>query len=244
MRNPLPAEGTRCRGRGERSSTSSVGGAVPALPPRWAEDAHGFAGALPSLWCRKVLAPPGPPQRRRPSSFPTHPHCPRRGGIIRRNHGNPGQCWGCQHLAVPGFPRHHGLTWLCRWRGAAGWVEGRASARGMWCPCPQGTGMHTVASLGYSSVWLSRAAAAGGLSGRRCPPRGVPWSQQLPPCHSQGFPRTLMRLFYFAVLGWSRGGALGQLSPPIPSLLLPDQVRPWAAVPCPPAALTPQGWAS
>lgn len=39
--------------------------------------------------------------------------------------------------------------------------------------------------------------------------------------------RILTYLFYFAELGWSRCGALGQLSPPALSLLLLDQVGPW-----------------
>lgn len=73
-------------------------------------------------------------------------------------------------------PRPHGALWV---RGTARWVGGCASARGMQCPCHQGTGMHPATSLGCSSVWLSRAAAAGGLN---VPPRhpmapaaSLPW---------------------------------------------------------------------
>lgn len=83
-----------------------------------------------------------------------------------------------------------------------------------------------------------------GLLGCSMFPQGTPWPQQPCLCHGWGFPRTLTCLFCFAVLGWSRRGALGQLSPPTPSLLPPDQVGPWAAVPCPPATLAPRGWAS
>lgn len=49
------------------------------------------------------------------------------------------------------------------------WVGGHASACGMQCPRPQGTGVHMVASLDYGLVWLSRAAAVGVSQGARSP---------------------------------------------------------------------------
>lgn len=117
-----------------------------------------------------------------------------------------------------------------------------------WCPwdaapTPHCTRMCTVASLGDSSFWFSRAVAAGVSWGAPCAhkasmaPAAAP-----PPCW--GCPRSLTCLVCFAVLGWSRHRPLGHLSPPTPSLLLLDQVGPWATVPCLPAPPTPQEWAS
>lgn len=108
-----------------------------------------------------------------------------------------------------------------------------------WCPwdaapTPHCTRMCTVASLGDSSFWFSRAVAAGVSWGAPCAhkasmaPAAAP-----PPCW--GCPRSLTCLVCFAVLGWSRHRPLGHLSPPTPSLLLLDQVGPWATVPCLPA---------
>lgn len=241
-----PCGGDSVSGTGgvwERGSTGhqQCWRAIPALPPRWTEDAHGFAGALLSLWCRKALAPPGPLQRCRPSSLPTHPRRPHRGGIIRRNHGNPGQRLGCWHQAVLGSPHCHGLTRLCGQWGAA--VVGGRACQCLWDAVPTSPG-HRCAHGGLAGLWFGLAqqgCSCRGLSGCSISHQGTPWPQQPPLCHGQGFPGILTCLFYFAVLGWSHCGALGQFSPPIPSLLLLDQVGPRAAIPCPLAALTPWG---
>lgn len=59
-----------------------------------------------------------------------------------------------------------------------------------------------------------------------------PWPQQPHLHHAEGCPRSLMCLVCFTALGWSHHRPLGHLSPRTPSLLLLDQVGPWATVPC------------
>lgn len=135
-------------------------------------------------------------------------------------------------------------------RGSAGsgallwWVGGACQC--LWDAVPTSPG-HRGAHGGLAGLWFGLAqegCSCRGLSGCSISHQGTPWPQQPPLCHGQGFPGILTCLFYFAVLGWSHRGALGQFSPPIPSLLLLDQVGPWAAIPCPLATLTPWGWAS
>lgn len=70
-----------------------------------------------------------------------HPRCPRRGGIIWRNHGN-----STAPLEV----------------GAAGWVED-TGAHGMQRPHPQCTGTCTVASLSDSSFLVQQGCGCRGL---------------------------------------------------------------------------------
>lgn len=108
---------------------------------------------------------------------------------------------------------------------------------------PSCTGICTVASLSDSSFWLSRAVAAGFSWGASCAHKASMALAATRPPH-WGCPRSLTCLVCFAVLGWSRHSPLGHLSPPTPSLLLLDQVGPWATVPCLPATLMPQEWAS
>lgn len=111
-------------------------------------------------------------------------------------------------------------------------------------PVPGGCSAHSPRAQGrswwprWAMVWFVSAGLwlQGSLRGAQCPPkaRHGPGSH---PSAMAGGPGTLTHLFYFAVLGWSRRGALGQLSPPTPSPLPPDQVGPQAAPP--PAASTP-----
>lgn len=89
------------------------------------------------------------------------PRCPR---VPPSTTVMPGGGWG-------GVGRH---TCQC-----SGWV-------GVQCPVPQGTGLLVVASLGYSLVCLSRAAAAGVPAWCSMSPQGTPWPQQPPVCHSRG----------------------------------------------------------
>lgn len=117
-----------------------------------------------------------------------------------------------------------------------------------WCPWDAAPtsmciGMCTAASMGDSSFWFGRAVAAGVSWGAPCAHKASMAPAATPPPH-WGCPRSLMCLVCFAVLGWSCHRPLGHLSPPTPSLLLLDQVGPWATVPCLPAPTTPQEWAS
>lgn len=70
-----PCGGNSLSGTGgvwDRGGTSSLGGAVTALPPPWAEDARSSAGALLSLWCRKAPVFPVPSTAALAASPRTH----------------------------------------------------------------------------------------------------------------------------------------------------------------------------
>lgn len=250
MPNPLPVEGTQCGGQVGCGSvvalgTSSVGGPSQLCPSPMDRGCPRLCGcsALP-------VVPQSPGSPRPPAAPPPQqpPHAPTPSSQRRNNLEKPWQPRAALGMPARSCPRVPALPWphVALWAvgRCCGGGGGHASARGMQCPSPQGTGVHTVASLGYGLVWLSRAAAVGVSRDARSPHQGTPWPQQPPLYHGQSFPGILTCLFYFAVLGWSHRGALGQFSPPTPSLLLPDQVGPWAAIPCPLAALTPWGWAS
>lgn len=96
----------------ESNGTGSTVGPSQLCPSQYAEGSCSFVRTLLSLHYHRAPAPPRstPLHPRSP-----HPRCPRRGGIIRRNHGN--------STAPPAV-------------GAAGWVED-TGAHGMQHPHPQ-----------------------------------------------------------------------------------------------------------
>lgn len=95
-----------------------------------------------------------------------------------------------------------------------------------------------TALFGSAGLWLQ-----GSLWGAPCGCKASMAPAATPPPH-WGCPRSLTCLVCFAALGWSHYRPLGHLSPPTPSLMLLDQVGPWATIPCLPATPIPQEWAS
>lgn len=233
MPNPLPAEATQCRGHVGCGSvaapgTRSVGGGHPGSAPPVSWGCRQLCGcsALPA-----VLQSPGshsPPQRRRPSSLPTHPRCPRRGGIIGRNHGNPGRRWGCQHCAVPRSPPLPRPRVALR---AAGCCQGGGGM--CWCPwdaAPTSPG-HRDAHGGLAGLQL-------GLAQQGCicrvsmgclmSPQGTPWPRQPPPSpprHGRGFSRDPHMRLLFCSAGMEpwRGPRPAQPTHPLPAAARPGR---------------------
>lgn len=138
-----------------------------------------------------------------------------------------------QGMPAPRCPRVPPSTTVMPGGGGGGWGDTHASARGGWvcsaqCPRAQGCSWWPRwAAVRFVSAGLR---LHGSLRGAPCPPR-APRGPSSHPSAIAGGPGTLTGLFYFAVLGWSRRGALGQLSPPTPSLLPLDQVGAPAAPP-------------